>query len=518
MKRIYNAYILPLALCLMGVLMTACGDNGEYWGQHVLTDDEIAEMERQQRIQDSLRTVINADLLLDYELDVTCSEGGYDGGTLSIDLGVIAEKFGITVDQLKRGILNMRTEIVGSALPNAADISGFAIQGTTHSDVMTAYNTNAWWGHWWDENGDVTAWGDNARVFAEWDGYDSENDVVRDEPFFNIGQMPGKLVAGQDYVFMEGLKYQDIRVVVRITVHAKEREAVAGGIVGEQTLTLETQPNDTYATVPVPGFDAQKVLSDLGASSWSQVSWVATNADGSYAQEYNADPNPGFWYGQDGFKGAWGDNASIFVTFNADEQTLYVGQMPEKMPVGSSVSVEFNAVYGDKIEKIVINVMIVAYQDPETAPEGTPESIERSITLTKRYDNQWGATEELDVKEELRQCFKMTTYQIFSALKSGEMKMWVNEIGNMAAEDGMPAYTGEAPGWWLNGEGAPVAWGAEAIAYVFLGISETSLTFYGGNHPDNCSPAGQTINTKYIIERNGVTATYNIKFDITAAE
>ena len=113
----------------------------------------------------------------------------------------------------------------------------------------------------------------------------------------------------------------------------------------------------------------------------------------------------------------------------------------------------------------------------------------------------------------------MTTYQIFSALKSGEMKMWVNEIGNKADEEtGEPAYTGEAPGWWLNGEGAPVSYGEESVAYVFLGIAEDALTFYGGNHPENCSPNGQTIKTKYIIEYNGVTATYNITFEITAAQ
>jgi hypothetical protein len=129
-------------------------------------------------------------------------------------------------------------------------------------------------------------------------------------------------------------------------------------------------PNDAYATVPVPGFDAAKVLSDLGAGSWSDVSWVCTNAEGGYEQEYNADPAPGFWYDKLGFKGAWGDNASVFVLFNADEQAILVGQMPGQMTAGSSVDVEFDAMYGDKIEKIVIHVVISAYQDPETAPEG----------------------------------------------------------------------------------------------------------------------------------------------------
>lgn len=122
------------------------------------------------------------------------------------------------------------------------------------------------------------------------------------------------------------------------------------------------------------------------------------------------------------------------------------------------------------------------------------------------------------MKEELRQAFKMTTYQIFQAIENGEMKMWVGEIGNKADDEGNPDYTGDAPGWWLNSEGAPVSWGDEAIAYVCLVSSEEELYFYGGNHPDNCSPQGQTIKTKYIIEYKGTTATYNVTFEITAAQ
>ena len=336
------------------------------------------------------------------------------------------------------------------------------------------------------------------------------------EGIFHVGQYPGHLVADQEVKFIEALKYQDKRVAIVITAIGRERGEVKATVVASNKLTLETAPNDTYATVAVEGFDADAALSALGAGSWADVAWVCTNADGSYAQEYSADA-PGFWYDKEGFSGAWGDNASVFATFQ--EGQILIGQMPGQMTAGSTVTINFSAMYNNKIVENIITVTIKAYEDPETAPEGEPASIEKDITLTKAYDAEWGATDELDVKEELRQCFKMTTYQIFNALKSGEMKLWVGEIGNKANEEtGEPAYTGEAPGWWLNGEGAPVSYGEESVAYVFLGIAEDALTFYGGNHPENCSPNGQTIKTKYIIEYNGVTATYNITFDITAAK
>ena len=498
MKKL--SYILSgLLIAGSSAFFSSCGDNKDFWGPHTLTDDEIAEMERQEEIKRQQRERIDADLVLNYTVEFFISGNSYDGGDVKIDMDKIASEFGISKDAL------------GTALngDGGVDVTGFAIEGSTHADNMTSSNSGAYWGHWWDKDGNVKNWGDEAMVFAEFEYTEGG------EGIFHVGQYPGHLVADQEVKFIEALKYQDKRVAIVITAIGRERGEVKATVVASNKLTLETNPNDTYATVAVEGFDADAALSALGAGSWGDVAWVATNADGSYAQEYSADA-PGFWYDKEGFSGAWGDNASVFATFQ--EGQILIGQMPGQMTAGSTVTINFSAMYNNKIVENIITVTIKEYEDPETAPEGEPVSIEKDITLTKPYDAEWGDTEPLDVKEELRQCFKMTTYQIFKALKSGEMKMWVNEIGNKANEEtGEPAYTGEAPGWWLNGEGAPVSYGEESVAYVFLDASEEALYFYGGNHPENCSPNGQTIKTKYIIEYNGVTATYNITFNITAA-
>ena len=505
MKKL--SYILSGLLMLgTSAIFSSCGDNEDFGGPHQLTDDEAAELARQEHIRDSLRNSIDAGLVLEYTADITISASSYDGVEIAIDCNRIADFFGITTEQLLTGKL--------AGKDNGVDVSGFAIEGSNHADNLTMSTSGAPWGHWWNPDGNVTSW----KNEAEWPDYKPTvfTEFNAEEGIMTVGQYPGKLAEGQTIKVIDALKYQDKRVAVVITITGKAREEVKATVVASNKLTLETAPNDAYATVAVEGFDAAAALSALGAGSWADVAWVATNADGSYAQEYSADA-PGFWYDKEGFAGSWGDNASVFATFQ--EGQILIGQMPGQMTEGSSVTINFSAMYNNKIVENIITVNIVGYEDPETAPEGTPASIEKDITLTKPYDADWGATEELDVKEELRQCFKMTTYQIFSALKSGEMKMWVNEIGNKADEEtGLPAYTGEAPGWWLNGEGAPVAWGDEAVAYVFLGIAEDALAFYGGNHPENCSPNGQTIKTKYIIEYNGVTATYNITFDITAAQ
>ncbi len=497
MKKL--SYILS-GLLMLGstAFLSSCGDNEDFWGPHTLTDAEIAEIARQDSIREAQRNSINADLILEYTAEITISATSYDGVSVPIDVDAIANLFGITTEQLLTGPL--------AGEENGFDVKGFAIEGTTHADNGISTNSGAAWGHWWDANGDVKNWGEDAMVYAEFDPESGS---------FYVGQYPGHLYEGQTIKFIEAVKYQDKRAAIVITAIAKAREAVQASIVATNKLTLETSPNDTYAAVPVPGFDAAATLSALGVGSFDEVAWIATNADGSYAQEYSADA-PGFWYDKEGFAGSWGDNASVYTAF--DGENILIGQMPGQMTAGSTVTISYGAMAGNKIVMNEITVIITAYEDPETAPEGEPASIEKDITLTKAYDADWGATDEIDVKEDLRQCFKMTTYQIFSALKSGEMNMWVGEVGADADEEGNAQYTADAPGYWLGAEGQRVTWGDEAIVYLNLGISEESLAFYSGNHPDNCSPAGQTITTKMILEKDGITATFNVTIDITAAD
>ena len=101
MKKL--SYILS-ALLIAGssAIFSSCGDNEDFWGPHTLTDDEIAEQERQEEIKRQQRERIDADLILEYTVPedattgytdwsnhITTFEGGADielGGLLD-DLG-----------------------------------------------------------------------------------------------------------------------------------------------------------------------------------------------------------------------------------------------------------------------------------------------------------------------------------------------------------------------------------------------------------------------------------------------
>ena len=742
-------------------MMTSCGDNENFSVDHVLTADELAEMRRQDSIAEVMRNTINADLVLTYDCEFYVSESSYDGTTVTVDIDQIAQLFGLTHEQVIAGIAEEE---------GAPEILGLAIEGSTHADNMTKTNTNSSWGHWWSAEGNVTQWGADAYVFAE---YDPEAEV------FNVGQYPGHCVAGTTYQFIEGLRYQDYRVAVVIRAKATERGEVVASVVGTQELTLKTKTTYGYEAETVPGFDADKLISDLGISSINDAAWLAVKTDGSYAQEYNADfdgfwydmqgfagqwgddasvycghvndtivvgqfparleagtnltiqygaiandkielltihviieagddinaaevvdtqnlsliqkttygyesvevpgqdlnkamadlgvtslgditwigvlpdgtytqaytadPNA-FWYDMDGYVGSWGDNASVFcglydgviklgqypdhlhagdqvtahygayangkiVLFNItltiaasddinaatlvdtqeltletettfgyeaeevpgqdfgklfadlgvssiDEITWFgvqtdgtytqaytadpnafwydmdgfvgsygdnasvfcglydgvikVGQFPDRLHAGDKVTVQFGGYANGKAELFKINIVINEYVDPETAPEGQPENLTQDINLTWTCNANWEGSEEVDVRETLRNAFKMTTYQIFQAFQNGELKMYNGQI-----TEGEPNYTGEAPGYWLNANGETVEWGADAAYYCFLELRKDACVVYGANHPENLTTALDSKLTYYVV-CNGATVTFNININIAA--
>lgn len=511
MKKIFF-YLFAFVAILGG--LTACGDNENVSSVHILTDDEIAQMEYLDSLKKAQLERVDVDLLLDYEAHFYVSDNSYDGAYVYIDTVQIADLFGITPTQLAEGFWAWWYP---EDYPNAPKISGFAIEGSTHNDNLTASTSGSMWGHWWSATGDVTEWAAaegtaaQAMLFTEYDP---------DEGSFHVGQFPTRLTAGSEYTIIEGLSYQGKRVGVRIKVYPEAREEVKAEVVNTQSLSLSVAPNDAYATTLVE-FDLEKTLADLGISSIADAAFVALKPDGSYAQEYTAAPN-GYYYDLDGFAGSWGENASIFITHPAtggDEETtenyIAVGQMPGAMSVGDQITVKFGIMANNKIEMLEVTVNIIDYIDPETKPEGDPYEKTIDVTLTKGYTSDWsGAVSYTEIQEILRDAFKMTTYELYSANKTGAFKMYAGEV-----TEEEPDYTAAAPGYWLDGNGAVTGFGTNSAVFAELHMSETSIDITVGNHPDFCDPNGMTIPTIpliCVVDGNAGKVTVNLSIVITA--
>lgn len=496
MKRL--VYICILFTLFAGII--GCGDNSDFSNPHVLTADEVAELHRQDSLDSVRRAQINADLILEYTVESYAAStwGGADK-SLEIDLEKIGELFGLTADEVKAGI---------NGEEDAPAIKGFAIQGTTHADVDKATTTNGAWGHWWTTDGDLcdSYSQSNSALFCEWQ-----------EDYFTIGQFPEHLAAGMEIAILECLKYQDLRVAIKITYKVIERGQVTATVVSTQDLSVKMYPRTTYDSDAVP-FDRAKVLSDLGISSLDDAQIIATNADGSYAQEMTA--NNGYWYDLDGFAGAHGENAGTYVEYygigddaeEGDLDVLYVGQMPGALEGGYNKTLKYGFMANDKIVMINITVDIIAYEDPETPPAGEPVTdAVLDITIEKSWDDTFSNV-QFDVKDALREAFKMTTYQIHKAKLSGDLKIYCGELS-----ENEPEYTSDVPGYWLNAAGEVCSYGAESVVFCCLGSSETALYMYAGNHPTSCVP-NTTVTSKYLISCNGGLVTVNLTVKIGAAE
>ena len=132
----------------------------------------------------------------------------------------------------------------------------------------------------------------------------------------------------------------------------------------------------------------------------------------------------------DGFASGFGDNARVYTSYGGDEwmdDEIGIGQNPGKMVEGDQVVVKYGILANNKIAMIEITVNVVPYDDPETAPTGDPKTLEQTVSLSKAYDNTYSSV-QFDIKEVLRDAFKMTTYQIHRARVSGDLKIYLSLI------------------------------------------------------------------------------------------
>ena len=512
MKKIF----LYLFMCVTALnFMASCGDNEDVSVPHILTDDEIAEIHRQDSIDSINKTKINAGLILEYTAEITVTPLGYDGAYVVLDTVKIAEYFGITCEGLRKGIMNMRPDAFGGAQEGGAKITGFGINWTSRQDDMTAFNTNACWGHWWNGEGDICSWGDEARVFAE---YDPEGG------YFHVGQMEGKLgdCVGKEIKFIEGLKYQDYRVAIVITAVPKNPEAMKVEVIEEIDVPVEQFIYDGTLLVP---FDQAYIMEKLGVSSWTDASFVGINPDGSIEQFSTA--SSGYWYDANGQIITWGEGCTFCVEYWGfeygqeypdDLNNLYIAQFGDFMETGTKITGKFAFVNSDgKAVVLNINYEIVDYPDPDTAPAGDPTTDSSiDITIEKEWTDTYNNIKSDDISAALADAFKMTKAEIFVAMKKGDLKIYVDEVGTDA-----PAYTSDVPGYWLSADGKVANWGDGSAVFVCLSGDRNSLYFYAGNFPDTeLCPAETEVKTVYKVCCNGgvVTANITVKVNAPAAQ
>ena len=480
--------------------VTSCGDNVDFSKLHNLTQAEIDEMHRRDSIEEEQRKRINADLVIENTYEMVLSGTSYDGITVDVPFDKIGKLFGMSSDDVIIGMVN-------------DNVVGFAIEGSTHADKMTASNTNGLWGHWWDENGDITSWGDNARVFAEYYPEDESGNLLYT---ISIGQMPGKLVAGQQITFIECLKYQDKRFAWKITINVKAPES---GTVDkfdfEQTVQAQYVPNTTYAPTYVE-FDRDGVLKALGVNSIAETTLMAESAP----KEYTADQTGGngFWMDETGLVTSWGNNSAFFIEYHGEEDgkedilnCLNVGNFPDwSQPEGWQTNLNFAFKANGKMAVVHVAITIAGFVDPEDKPGTTPAdaTVDVPLEFTLSADEPW-PYRFVDVRDLVRNAFNLTTHEVFMAMNNQEIEVYLNELDSQG-----PSCNGNYGEYWVTTEGVKDEQGwPNAPFYVGFETGEDFLEFGMGINTDTyttTSPIAFTCKLLLVYQGTTVTANFSV--------
>lgn len=355
---------------------TACGDNEDVWGEHILTDAEIAEMARQDSILEAQRNSINADLVLEYNVDLTIGMS-YEGKRLDIDMDAICEKLGVTKEAFVHGFVSYW----GYEYADAAELKFFAIEGSTHADNMGSPTAGSGWSHWWNGEGDVTTWANESAVYTEFSCEWDENDEPTTDMYFAVGQMPGFYTEPTTVKVIEAVRYQETRVAVVVNFNIKNPDVITGTVVAEKEMTINVGTSATDFISTTATFDTNEVISALGISSMSDATLIGIKSDGSYTDMSTA--NAGFWYNADGTVGTYGD-APFFVEwygysedYPEDEYTFYVGTMPGVAQFFDSYPAKIGFLANGKIVmynlNITVNTLSVAKELRPNETYGTVE-------------------------------------------------------------------------------------------------------------------------------------------------
>lgn len=440
MNKIFS--ILGSAALLVSVGFTACDDIDDACSPHVLTADELTEMARQDSLRKAQLEKIDADLVLEYTVEDYVSST-WTSKELKIDLDKIGELFGLTADQVKAGI---------NQEDGAPDITGFAIQGSDHSDYSEASTTNGSWGHWWNKNGDACKYAEgNLAFYCEW----------QDE-YFAVGQNPGALVEGDSYTFYECLKYGDKRVAVKITFSIIARGEITATVVNTYTYDTEFAVSTSDYTGSSVTVDLDKFLSDLGITDRTEISVIGFNEDGSYAQEHTS--NSAFWYNASGYPDSYSNGVAYLEYFVAeseidegDDVTIYTGQMPGALTAGQTIKLSLGLLAGSKIVRVDINITTLEGEAPIEITGDLVSTLE--YELSAKVDVDYATTNVTIESDKILEALGATSFDDVTIFGFNEDGTYTTDL------------TADY-GFWYDKNGYPCRWGSDAFAFMnYLGIS-----------------------------------------------
>lgn len=451
---------------------------------------------------------------------------GYDATMLKVEVADLAEKLGIDKDLLPTIDLSQMlytywydTEL-GTAKDSLTNTStagapGFWLRQTVYAQGEENQGENS-------PYVGAAAYGDNDKIFLE--QFKLDGDSLQ----CNLGQYPGKLVAGDNLIAPIYLIYGDKYYQINYNVVCEEAAAKSLAEmtkVGNLDLKFEfSQLNGDYEVI-YKDIDIEPIMTALGIDDKSKISFKVLKDEESFYPGNTDAGNHGYWLSAESYKTTWKDKdaSPLFVTLNASDS-------PEKIGVGlfaalqSDAGKTFNSVVyyvvDDKYYTITINTSVIT---KEQAPH-----TEWEIVATKKIAKQVIAGSEYFVDNN-QTPYSLTPAECEEILGTSSPALYCDLADSLKVDGKLysPASVylcAPAPGVWLGANGQGHAWTNNDDAPI--GICWLQSDAYGlkagdfaiCNAPGNTKKAGDSYTaTLYLVNEETnkmIKLDFNIAFVI----
>ncbi len=381
----------------------------------------------------------------------------------------------VTVENVPGGyndakILRPDMEAIAAAL--GCEVGDITLAGLS-SEVDFGNSTANAGGFWFNIDGYVCPWGDNAMYYVE-------PFTAGDYTELKLGQYPGHMNVGDETTFslyfLGGRNYYQYTVNFRI----KEQKVIDGLFesVAKRTFVFQQVPAGyTWSEgIDIPNEWIEEMI---GTADWTLYALAVLDENGNepegnarYVKNYTITEAPGFWLNKDGRNSGHGDNSVFGLSVgNAPNMKGKISmiQMPDKCQAGETYTAQIFFVNEETAKMVTVNLVynivneVIDFENVGSEDIMLPVSYNESkavISLAAAADSLGVSVADLIGNEYL--C-GMTESGVYSGGQMGEDGLAFNAQGFFDQVNPAVSFNMESDG----DEVTVTAWSEEEIAEDF---------------------------------------------------
>jgi hypothetical protein len=338
MKKIL--FTICTLLTVFGFTLVSCTED-PVSQKHTYTEEEIAY----RHYLDSIRHVVPVDYLFTTDVAVPVN-AGYEGVTVELCPDTVKLLQLFEYPSVKELVYGLGKLSGGSQTGN--DIKYYAINNSTNY-IYPNPSTSDYFGHWFDKNGDVCTWGDNAMLYIQ------KNDTFSLK--YTVGLFPDRSAIGDKYTIYQAMKLGDYSVGFKFNVTISSKPTISATEIARDTLKLSGPITTDYSPVSID-MDVAKATSTIGAVPTTDNFY---GIDSDKFIEIVKTATNGFFF--DTSKNVCIHDSSIcaiYISFDQANGKILVGQKPNGCTVGGVYYGTVGFINNGKLYVIVVKFTATA--------------------------------------------------------------------------------------------------------------------------------------------------------------